>query len=62
VYRLFFIENYGHILISEAIGSKLIHHGKVLLWNLIFYMGESDKYSVDMGGIIYFESLGLRIL
>ena len=32
-YRLFFIENYGHI-----IGSKLIHNGKVLMIFYIVYM------------------------
>ena len=52
MYCLLFIKNYEYTyLFSGTIGSKLIHHGIVLLWNLTFYMiyvGGSEKGDMDM--------------
>jgi len=46
VYCLLFIKNYEYTyLFSGTIDSKLIHHGIVLLWNLISMW--SEKSDID---------------
>ena len=48
VYCLFLSKIVGiYLFILWSIDSKLIYHGIVLLWNLIFYMSGSEKGDID---------------